>query len=207
MRLIQASIMILAAVAVAQAAMLPAHFGGLHLGLESSVSIGRRGITGDPWKILSSVGAKATSSGDGGDCGDADTRLAVKAGLSTALEPIGLVAVLAGAKRLSSKSMTMIPFLNKVVGGLPVLQWASLLVVIFGSSEIKALADGGVSAASKQVLRPDVTPGEGPWYQNLKKPWFNPPGWVFPIMWLIICTYQYVVWIGVASPPLVPVTS
>jgi benzodiazapine receptor len=191
-RFVSTSILILAAVApVARASVLlpkvPFHrVDHHHLRQQRSDISSRSRITGDrnPWKRLSRGGASA---GDGNCCGDSDVHLALKAGLSTALEAIGLVAVLAGAQKLSSKSMTMIPlFLTKVVGGLPVLQWASLFVVIFGSAELKAVVDGGVSAATKQILRPDITPGEGPWYENLKKPWYTPPGFVFPIMWLII---------------------
>ena len=43
----------------------------------------------------------------------------------------------------------------------------------------------GLSAASKQVLDPNSTPNPD-WYSGLKKPKWNPPGWIFPIMWLII---------------------
>ena len=43
----------------------------------------------------------------------------------------------------------------------------------------------GLSAASKQVLDPNSTPNPD-WYSGLKKPDWNPPGWLFPIMWLIV---------------------
>jgi tryptophan-rich sensory protein len=26
----------------------------------------------------------------------------------------------------------------------------------------------------------------GPWYRGLKKPWFTPPDWVFPVTWMVL---------------------
>ena len=26
----------------------------------------------------------------------------------------------------------------------------------------------------------------GPWYRDLKKPWFTPPDWVFPVTWMVL---------------------
>ncbi len=28
--------------------------------------------------------------------------------------------------------------------------------------------------------------GPGPWYMALKKPWWTPPGWAFPLVWTVL---------------------
>ena len=66
-----------------------------------------------------------------------------------------------------------------------IIQTTTLLLIIFASSTFGSVIDMGLSAASRQVLDINSTPNEG-WYMKLEKPVWNPPGWVFPIMWLIV---------------------
>ena len=115
----------------------------------------------------------------GGDLHAKDSNIALftKVGCKTLLEAGGMLAIITGTRKLTD----IVPSLP-TISGLSLVQWLGLLVVIFASS----LIGGGVSAATSQTLRPNVTPGDPNWYAELKKPVWNPPGWLFPIMWLIV---------------------
>lgn len=89
------------------------------------------------------------------------------------LETFGLVSILAVS--------TAVPILQDY----PII---ALLLIIFCSSTLQSTIDGSiVSIASNQVRKPNTVPGDTLWYTNLRKPFFNPPGWVFPVMWLLVC--------------------
>jgi benzodiazapine receptor len=115
-------------------------------------------------------------------CGDPDGILLLKSGVSVAMETLGLLGVLFIGQQLATLPM----FPTVVFQGLPVVQWASLVMIAFNASAIKNIVDGGITTASNQVLKPNVVPGDPTWYSKLKKPWFTPPGWLFPIMWVIV---------------------
>jgi tryptophan-rich sensory protein len=48
------------------------------------------------------------------------------------------------------------------------------------------------AASTGAVFKP------GPWYARLRKPWFNPPNWLFPIAWavlyLMVAASGWLVW-------------
>ena len=116
----------------------------------------------------------------GGACTDSDPALFVKIGTSAAVEAATMLGTLKLGQYLGEKLE------QPKIADLPLTQWISVFAVIFASSFFGSVVDGGLSAATSQVIDPNVTPGDPEWYDSLQKPSWNPPGWVFPIMWLIV---------------------
>ncbi|KAL7486495.1 hypothetical protein ACHAW6_012089 [Cyclotella cf. meneghiniana] len=114
----------------------------------------------------------------GGACSDSTPALFGKVAASAAVETFIMYQLLAfGA---AANTLTSMP------SGTRILQAVLALFVVFGSSYFGQLIDSGMSAATRQVLAPNEIPGDADWYLNLQKPFWNPPGWLFPIMWLVV---------------------
>lgn len=109
-----------------------------------------------------------------------DTEIAVKSGiLSTTAEAIALIGILELSRQFPACKW------NPIISGMPIVRWVCILAVVFGSSAIRSALDGTMLAVA-QTLQPTIVPGDSDWYDSLEKPFFNPPAWVFPIMWLLI---------------------
>ena len=108
----------------------------------------------------------------------------MKTAISVAFEAVGLLAVLKGAQLLSAQSIPVLS--TTIVGGLPVVEWMSLFIVIFNAPFVKDIIAGGISTAGIQIMRPDKFPGDSDWNEKLAKPWFYLPGWVFAVMWVLV---------------------
>ena len=107
----------------------------------------------------------------GGACSDSDPALFTKIGIQTVAESAGLLGIIIASINLSGKLPPSWSVFN-----LPLLELIASFLVIFGSSIIGAVLDGGLSVATNQALNPSKVAGDPNWYSNLKKPIWNPPG-------------------------------
>mmetsp|Transcript_2274 Transcript_2274/g.3133 ORF Transcript_2274/g.3133 Transcript_2274/m.3133 type:complete len:344 (+) Transcript_2274:112-1143(+) len=106
---------------------------------------------------------------------------------SVALTAAGLLGILyAGHHPVSARVTNFISRLGlpEKLFGLPLTSYASFWVLTFAASLVTKIAAGGVTVSTRQTLLPTETPS-AEWYSSLEKPTWNPPGWLFPIMWLI----------------------
>lgn len=104
-----------------------------------------------------------------------------KVGVTVVLETTLMLAVIVGTQKLAEETQIF-----PSIAGLPLIQWIGLFVIVFASSFLGSIVEGGLNVATNQILDPNATPGDPQWYNKLEKPSWTPPGWLFPIMWLII---------------------
>jgi len=65
--------------------------------------------------------------------------------------------------------------------------------VVFGSSWLARLPGQAAAGAGFQLARPTTAgggQGTAAWYRGLAKPAWNPPDWLFPVMWIPLKTLQ-----------------
>lgn len=115
----------------------------------------------------------------GGDCSETNPTLLFKIAVGVLSQSAALLGILLASLSFSD----LVP--SKVYNQ-PLLELLASMVVVFGSSFVGAFVDGSLSAATNQALNPTKVLGSPDWYANLQKPNWTPPGWVFPIMWLIV---------------------
>ena len=112
------------------------------------------------------------------------------AALGAVFEAGALLGVVKAARALPPGASEVIARLKILPGdtvkGLPAAEWFAWCVIIFGSSAVGSVVDGSLRAATNQILMPTRVSGEQGWYASLDKPRWEPPGYVFPIMWLLV---------------------
>ena len=112
------------------------------------------------------------------------------AAVGAVFEAGALLGVVKAARALPPGASEVIARLKILPGdtikGLPAAEWFAWCVIIFGSSAVGSVVDGSLRAATNQILMPTRVAGEQGWYASLDKPRWEPPGYVFPVMWLLV---------------------
>ena len=112
------------------------------------------------------------------------------AALGAVFEAGALLGVVKAARALppgASSAIAKLKILpSDTIKGLPAAEWFAWCVIIFGSSAVGSAVDGSLRAATNQILMPTRVAGEQGWYASLVKPRWEPPGFVFPVMWLLV---------------------
>ena len=112
------------------------------------------------------------------------------AALGAVFEAGALLGVVKAARALPPGASEVIAKLkilpSDTIKGLPAAEWFAWCVIIFGSSAVGSAVDGSLRAATNQILMPTRVAGEQGWYATLDKPRWEPPGYVFPVMWLLV---------------------
>ena len=112
------------------------------------------------------------------------------AALGAVFEAGALLGVVKAARALppgASSAIAKLKILpSDTIKGLPAAEWFAWCVIIFGSSAVGSVVDGSLRAATNQILMPTRVAGEQGWYASLDKPRWEPPGYVFPVMWLLV---------------------
>ena len=112
------------------------------------------------------------------------------AAVGAVFEAGALLGVVKAARALPPGASEVIAKLkilpSDTIKGLPAAEWFAWCVIIFGSSAVGSVVDGSLRAATNQILMPTRVAGEQGWYASLDKPRWEPPGYVFPVMWLLV---------------------
>ena len=120
----------------------------------------------------------------GGACSDSDPALFAKIGTTAIFESMALFGILWSSIQIAA-SKNYPTWVPRVMNQ-PLVELLASFLVIFGSSFVGAILDGGLSAATNQALKPNQVLGDPDWYANLSKPSWTPPGYFIAIMWVIV---------------------